>query len=58
MFLIHLRRNVLDMYLGEMNWYSLERWAVLVPGYLERVLHRGIHMQGSIAGVNNQKEAR
>ena len=41
-FYIHLWRNVLDMYIGDMNLYSLERWVVLVPGYLVPVLHRGI----------------
>ena len=34
-----------------MNRYPLERWVVLVPGNLGQVLHRGIHMQGSIARV-------
>jgi hypothetical protein len=31
-----------------MNRYPLDRWVVLVPGYLGRVLHRGIHILGSI----------
>jgi hypothetical protein len=48
-FYIDLRRNVFDTYLGNMNWYPLERWVVLVPGYLEQVLCRGIHIQGSIS---------
>ena len=44
-----------------MNWYPPEHWVVLVPGYLGRVLHPGIHMQpeGSIArGVIGQKRVR
>ena len=46
--------NVFDKYLGNMNWYPLACWAVLVPGYLEagRVLHWGIHIQGSIARMS------
>jgi hypothetical protein len=31
------------------NRYSLKRWVALVLGYLGRVLHPGIYMQGSIA---------
>jgi hypothetical protein len=53
-FYIDLWGNVFDKYLGNMNWYPLACWAVLVPGYLEagRVLHRGIHIQGSIARMS------
>ena len=50
-FKIHLGRNVLDMYTENTTRYSLERRVVLGPGCLGRVLHRGIHMQGSIARV-------
>jgi len=50
-FWVHLRRNISETYLGNMNRYPPERWVVLVPGYLGRVLRRGIHTQGSIARV-------
>jgi hypothetical protein len=43
------------MYLENINRYLLERWVVLVPGYLELVLHRGIHIQGSIDRVSTIK---
>jgi hypothetical protein len=50
-FWIHLRRNILETYLGNMNRYPPERWVVLVPGYLGRFLRQGIHTQGPIARV-------
>jgi hypothetical protein len=49
---IHLWRDVLDIHLRNIIWYSLERWVVLELGYLGRVLHRGIHMRGSIFRVS------
>lgn len=59
-FQIHLRRNILDMYLRIINRYPLERWVVLVSGYLACDLHLGIHIQRSInsPSVSAQKEAR
>ena len=51
-FYIDLRRKVFDTYLGNMNRYPLARWGVPVPGYLGRVLHRGIYMLGSNARVS------
>ena len=51
-FWIHLGKNILETYLGNMNWYPPKHWVVLVPGYLGQVLHRGIHVQGSIARVS------
>jgi hypothetical protein len=53
---LHLRRNALDIYLGNTDWYPLECWVVPVPGCLGRVLHRGIHIQGSVARVSLIKE--
>ena len=35
------------------NRYPLKRWVELVPGHLGRVLHPGIHMQGSIARMSS-----
>ncbi len=50
--LIHLRRNILDIYLESMTRYSRRHSVVLVPGYLGHVVHPGKYMQGSIARVS------
>ena len=46
-FYTDLWQNVLDTRLvGNMNLYPPDRWVVLVPGYLGRVLYQGTHVQG------------
>jgi hypothetical protein len=50
-FWIDLRRNISEIYLGNTNLHPPERWLVLVPGYLGRVVRRGIHTEGPIARV-------
>src|SRR6266576_404115 len=55
-FLIYLRRNVSDMYLKNMNRYSLRHSAVFMPEYLMRVLHPGTDVRGSIAGCSEDDE--
>jgi hypothetical protein len=57
-FWIYLRRNILETYLGNMNRYPPERWVVLAPGYLGRVLRWGIHTQGPIARVTTSIKRR
>ena len=49
-FLIHLQRNALSVYLKGKSRYPLEHWAELVLGHLAhfRVPHREIRMQGPI----------
>ncbi len=56
--LIHLRQNVLDVYLESMTRYSQRHSVVLVLGYLGHVLHPGKYMRSSCPGVIHQKEAR
>lgn len=51
-FLVHLQRNVMDMYLRNMDRYALEHLVVLVRGHLGHALHPGIHTRGSIAGCH------
>ena len=52
-FYTDLWQNVLDTRLvGNMNLYPPDRWVVLVPGYLGRVLYQGTHVQGSIAQMS------
>ena len=43
---VALRRNVLDMHLGNMNWYPPERWFALEPGYLGRESYIGEYICG------------
>jgi hypothetical protein len=51
--LVHLQRNIMDMYLRNMDrFYALERSVVLVRGHLGHALHPGIHMRGSIARMS------
>jgi hypothetical protein len=49
MFLVHLQRNVMGMYLRNMDGYAPEHLVVLVWGHLGHVLHPGKHTQDSIA---------
>jgi hypothetical protein len=56
MFLIHLQRNALSMYLREKHRHLLEHRDELVLGYLVHVPHQEIRMQDSIAGVSLIKE--
>jgi hypothetical protein len=51
-FLVHLQRNVMDMYLRNMDRYALEHLVVLVRGHLGHALHPGTHMRGSIFRVS------
>ena len=52
MFWVHLRRNIMEMYLRSMDGYALEHLVVLVRRHLEHALHPGIHRRGSIARVS------
>jgi hypothetical protein len=53
--LVHLQRNVMNMYLRNMNRYALEHPVVLERGYLGHALRPGIHMRGSVAQVSSIK---
>jgi hypothetical protein len=52
LFLIHLQRNVMSMYLRKMNRYPLEHRAELALGYLAHLPHQEICMRDSIARVS------
>lgn len=53
--LVHLQRNVMNMYLRNMDRYALEHPVVLERGYLGHALRPGIHMRGSVAQVSSIK---
>jgi hypothetical protein len=64
---VTLWRNVLDMYLRNMNRNLPEHWVVLEavavrlrlePGYLGRIRHREIHMQGSRSSIKRRLGSR
>jgi hypothetical protein len=54
-FLVHLQRDIMDMYLRKMDQYALEHPVVLVRRHLGHALDPGIHTRGSIARVIDQR---